>query len=196
MQATPPGPAWPTMRRSTYVPMLRPAWPANVLPTLAWPTNAPPIPAAMWLSTRKHSTRPGPPCAGRGYPPLFPFRIVWTNGKLCIAGLPDSVRSNTDHTWLTYMDQEISFKTSICLSLLVRKWGSTFLHLVCDVPHSTVAGPFKFNVHCGKNFRIFRDAADQTLPVTEFSEIYYRKMKFSYPSRNITLQVTFGLLHL
>jgi hypothetical protein len=27
-------------------------------------------------------------------------------------------------------------------------------------------------IHCGKNFRIFRDAADQTLPVTEFSEIY------------------------
>jgi hypothetical protein len=26
--------------------------------------------------------------------------------------------------------------------------------------------------HCGKNFRIFRVAADQTFPVTEFSEIY------------------------
>jgi hypothetical protein len=23
-------------------------------------------------------------------------------------------------------------------------------------------------MHCGKNFRIFRDAADQTLPVIEF----------------------------
>jgi hypothetical protein len=26
-------------------------------------------------------------------------------------------------------------------------------------------------IHCGENFRIFRDAADQTLPVTENSEI-------------------------
>jgi hypothetical protein len=52
-------------------------------------------------------------------------------------------------------------------------------------------------VHCGENSRIFRDAADQTLPVTEFSEIYNRKIiKFSYLSWNIQLQVTFGLLHL
>jgi hypothetical protein len=51
-------------------------------------------------------------------------------------------------------------------------------------------------VHCSKNFPIFRDAADQTLPVTEFSEIYHLKIKFSYLSRNIQLQVTFGLLHL
>jgi hypothetical protein len=28
------------------------------------------------------------------------------------------------------------------------------------------------HVHCGENSRIFRDAADQTLPVTEYSEIY------------------------
>ncbi len=47
-----------------------------------------------------------------------------------------------------------------------------------------------------ENSRIFRDAADQTLPVTEFSEIYYWKIKFSYLSRNIPLQVTFFLLHL
>jgi hypothetical protein len=26
-------------------------------------------------------------------------------------------------------------------------------------------------VHCGENSRIFRDAADQTLPVTEYSKI-------------------------
>jgi hypothetical protein len=51
-------------------------------------------------------------------------------------------------------------------------------------------------VHCGENSRIFRDAADQTLPVTEFSEIYNWKIKFSYLSRNIQWQVTFGLLHL
>jgi hypothetical protein len=38
----------------------------------------------------------------------------------------------------------------------------------------------------------FSDAADQTLPVTEFSEIY----EFSYVFRKIQLQVTFGLLHL
>jgi hypothetical protein len=51
-------------------------------------------------------------------------------------------------------------------------------------------------VHCGKNFRIFRDTADQTLPVTEFSDIYNWKITLSYLSRNIQLQVTFGLLHL
>ncbi len=51
-------------------------------------------------------------------------------------------------------------------------------------------------VHCGENSRIFIDAADQTLPVTEFSKIYNWKIKFSYLSRNIQLQVTFGLLHL
>ncbi len=28
-----------------------------------------------------------------------------------------------------------------------------------------------FVQHCGENSRIFGDAADQTLPVTEFSEI-------------------------
>jgi hypothetical protein len=27
-------------------------------------------------------------------------------------------------------------------------------------------------LHCGEKFRIFRDAADQTLPVTEYSVIY------------------------
>jgi hypothetical protein len=53
-----------------------------------------------------------------------------------------------------------------------------------------------YHVHCGKNFQIFREAADQTLPVTEFSEIYNRKIKLSYLSRNIQLQITFGLLHL
>jgi hypothetical protein len=36
----------------------------------------------------------------------------------------------------------------------------------------------------------------RTLPVTEFSEIYNSKIKSSYLSRNIQLQVTFGLLHL
>jgi hypothetical protein len=51
-------------------------------------------------------------------------------------------------------------------------------------------------MYCGKNFRIFRDAADQTLPVTEFFEIYNLKIEFSDLSRNIQLQVTFGLLHL
>jgi hypothetical protein len=51
-------------------------------------------------------------------------------------------------------------------------------------------------IHCGKNFRIFRDAADQTLPVTEFSEIYNWKIKVSYLFQNIQLQVTFALLHL
>jgi hypothetical protein len=51
-------------------------------------------------------------------------------------------------------------------------------------------------VHCGENSRIFRDAADQTLSVTGFSEIYISKIKFSHLSRNIHLQVTFGLLHL
>ncbi len=52
------------------------------------------------------------------------------------------------------------------------------------------------DMHCGKNFLIFRDAADQTLPVTEFFEIYILKIKFSDLSRNIQLQVTFGLQHL
>jgi hypothetical protein len=51
-------------------------------------------------------------------------------------------------------------------------------------------------MHCSENSRIFRDEADQTLPVTEFCEIYNWKIKFSYLSRNIQLQVTFGLLHL
>ncbi len=55
---------------------------------------------------------------------------------------------------------------------------------------------FWTDTHCGKNFRIFQDAADQTLPVTEFSEIYIWIIKFSYLSRNIPLQVTYGLLHL
>ncbi len=31
---------------------------------------------------------------------------------------------------------------------------------------------FLDSLHCGENSRIFRDAADQTLPETEFSEIY------------------------
>ncbi len=51
-------------------------------------------------------------------------------------------------------------------------------------------------IHSTKNFRIFRDAADLTLPFTEFSEIYNWKIKLSYLSRNIQLQVTLGLLHL
>jgi hypothetical protein len=34
------------------------------------------------------------------------------------------------------------------------------------------AGSLCIYVHCGENSRISRDAADQTLPVTEFSEIY------------------------
>jgi hypothetical protein len=46
--------------------------------------------------------------------------------------------------------------------------------------------------HCGENSRIFRDAADQTLPVTEISGICNLKIKFSYISRNIQLQVTFS----
>ncbi len=55
---------------------------------------------------------------------------------------------------------------------------------------------FFYTLHCGENSRIFRDAGDQTLPVTEFSEIYDWKIKFSYLSRNIQLKVTFSLLHL
>jgi hypothetical protein len=55
---------------------------------------------------------------------------------------------------------------------------------------------FPRKVHCGENSRIFRDAADQTLPVTEISGICNLKIKFSYISRNFQLQVTFGLLHL
>jgi hypothetical protein len=51
-------------------------------------------------------------------------------------------------------------------------------------------------MHCGENSRIFQDTADQTLPVTEFSEIYNWKIKFSYLSRNIQLQVTSDLLNL
>jgi hypothetical protein len=50
--------------------------------------------------------------------------------------------------------------------------------------------------HCGENSRIFRDAADQTLPVTEYSEIDNLISFFSYIFRKIQLQVTFGLLHL
>ncbi len=52
-----------------------------------------------------------------------------------------------------------------------------------------------WNLHVCRS-RIFRDAADQTLPVTEFSEICNWKIKFSYLSRNFQLKVTFGLLHL
>jgi hypothetical protein len=52
------------------------------------------------------------------------------------------------------------------------------------------------NLHYGKNFRIFRDAADQTLPVTEFSEIYNWEIKFSYLSRNIQLQVTLQVVYM
>ncbi len=51
-------------------------------------------------------------------------------------------------------------------------------------------------LHCGENSWIFRDAADQTLPVTEFSDICNWKIKFRYLSRNNQLQVMFGLLHL
>jgi hypothetical protein len=54
----------------------------------------------------------------------------------------------------------------------------------------------QYKLHCGKNFRIFWDAADQTLPVTGFSKINHWKIKFNYLSRNIQLQVMFGLLHL
>jgi hypothetical protein len=48
----------------------------------------------------------------------------------------------------------------------------------------------------GENSRIFRDAADQTLPVSEYSEIDNWIQFFSYIFRKYQLQVTFGLLHL
>jgi hypothetical protein len=34
----------------------------------------------------------------------------------------------------------------------------------------------KSDIHCGKNFRIFRDAADETVPVTEFSKDINEKL--------------------
>jgi hypothetical protein len=52
------------------------------------------------------------------------------------------------------------------------------------------------SLHCEENSWIFRNAADQTLPVTEYSEIDNGIKIFSYIFRKIQLQVTFGLLHL
>jgi hypothetical protein len=51
-------------------------------------------------------------------------------------------------------------------------------------------------LHCGENSRIFRDAANQTLPVTEYSKIENWFNIKLYIFRKIQLQVTFGLLYL
>ncbi len=50
---------------------------------------------------------------------------------------------------------------------------------------SLVCGP-----HCGENSRIFRDAADQTLPVTEFSEIKNLLPAPAHDSRSVLLEKT------
>jgi hypothetical protein len=51
-------------------------------------------------------------------------------------------------------------------------------------------------VHSGENSQIFQDAADQMLPVTEYSEIDNIIYFFSHIFWKIQLQIAFGLLHL
>ncbi len=64
----------------------------------------------------------------------------------------------------------ISANESFC-----HKLGKIYIFFVNLKP---VMCPKKgqFHIHCGENSQIFRDAADQTLPVTEFSKIYNWKI--------------------
>jgi hypothetical protein len=83
----------------------------------------------------------------------------------------------------TYFLECYLFEMTSVNSTSAENWGfqeyrySTSVHwitkefIVSSNKETLIFSLYKWIIHCGENSRIFWDAADQTLPVTEYSEI-------------------------